>query len=56
MFLPLDFWFCKDLSQSLPLVALQFHDVKLKATFRDIKHIINSENDPDEQMKVTSRC
>jgi len=45
MFIPLDFWFCKDLSQSLPLVALQFHNVKLKATFRDIKHIINSEND-----------
>ena len=43
MFIPLDFWFCKDVSQALPLIALQFHDVKLKATFRGIKHIINSE-------------
>ena len=43
LFIPLDFWFCKDISQSLPLIALQFHDVKLKATFRGIKQIINSE-------------
>ena len=43
IFIPLDFWFCKDISQSLPLIALQFHDVKLKATFRGIKGIINSE-------------
>ena len=50
MFIPLDFWFCKDISQSLPLIALQFHDVKIKATFRGIKDIINSEyvtNDSD---------
>ena len=43
MFIPLDFWCCKDISQSLPLIALQFHDVKLKATFRGIKQIINSQ-------------
>lgn len=43
LFIPLDFWFCKDISQSLPLIALQFHDVKLKARFRGIKDIINSE-------------
>lgn len=48
MFIPLDFWFCKDVSEALPLIALQFHDVKLKATFRAIKHIINSEEYPDD--------
>jgi hypothetical protein len=46
MFIPLDFWFCKDISQAIPLIALQYHDVKLKATFRDIKHIINAEEAP----------
>lgn len=46
LFIPLNFWFCKDISQSLPLIALQFHDVKLKASFRSIKHIINSEEAP----------
>ena len=34
MFIPLDFWFCKDISQAIPLIALQYHDVKLKATSR----------------------
>lgn len=52
IFIPLDFWFCKDASQSLPLIALQFHDVKIKVTFRGIKEIINSEyngNDYNEE-------
>mgnify|MGYP006095642253 FL=1 len=43
LFIPLHFWFCKDISQSIPLIALQFHEVKLKVTFRGIKHIINSQ-------------
>jgi len=43
LFIPLDFWFCKDISQSLPLVALQYHEIKIKATFRSIKSIINSQ-------------
>ena len=50
LFIPLNFWFCKHMSQSIPLIALQFHDVKLKATFRGMKHIINSqyESGPDD--------
>jgi hypothetical protein len=42
LYIPLNFWFCKDISQSIPLIALQFHEVKLKVGFRGIKHIINS--------------
>ena len=30
---PLDFWFCKDAGQALPLVALQYHEVKIKVNF-----------------------
>jgi Major capsid protein N-terminus/Large eukaryotic DNA virus major capsid protein len=32
-YLPLKFFFCKDWSVSLPLVALQFHDVELRITW-----------------------
>lgn len=32
-FLPLKFFFCKDWSVSLPLVALQYHDVELRITW-----------------------
>ena len=33
IFYPLKFFFCKDWSVSLPLVALQFHDVELRITW-----------------------
>jgi hypothetical protein len=33
VFYPLKFFFCKDWSVSLPLVALQFHDVELRITW-----------------------
>ena len=32
-FLPLKFFFCKDWSVALPLVALQYHDVELRITW-----------------------
>ena len=42
MYVPLKFWFCRDISQALPLIALQYHSVNLKFNFRSIKHIINT--------------
>ena len=33
VFFPLKFFFCKDWSVSLPLVALQFHDVEIRITW-----------------------
>ena len=49
LYIPLQFWFTKgDVSLSLPLIALQYHDVKLKVNFRDIKKIINAKEDADE--------
>lgn len=34
-YVPLLFWFCRDPSLSLPLIALQFHEVRLYITFAD---------------------
>jgi hypothetical protein len=31
--IPLSFWFCKDAGQALPLIALQYHEVKINVTF-----------------------
>ena len=44
MYIPLNFWFCKGYEHALPLIALQYHHVNIKATFRDIRTIINSQN------------
>ena len=30
---PLSFWFCKDAGQALPLIALQYHEVKINVHF-----------------------
>ena len=30
---PLSFWFCKDAGQALPLIALQYHEVKVNVNF-----------------------
>ena len=31
--IPLSFWFCKDAGQALPLIALQYHEVKINIDF-----------------------
>jgi len=33
VFVPLPFWFCRNPGLALPLIALQYHEVKLKVTF-----------------------
>ncbi len=42
IFCPLHFWFCEEIGLALPLIALQYHDVDFKITYRGIKDIINS--------------
>ena len=42
VFCPFHFWFCEEIGQSLPLIALQYHEVDFKITYRGIKDIINS--------------
>ena len=33
LMVPLQFWFCRDIGLSIPLIALQYHEVKLKLTW-----------------------
>ena len=42
-YLPLQFWFNRYTNLALPLVALQFHDVKLQFVFRDLDNLINTD-------------
>ena len=36
---PLKFWFCRNPGLALPLIALQYHEVKLKFTFSSISQV-----------------
>jgi hypothetical protein len=42
IYVPLQFWFCRDYGMALPLIALQHHEVKINIEFRDITDLIIS--------------
>ena len=42
LYIPLQFWFCKESGLALPLVALQHHDVKVYVKFRSLDDCITS--------------
>ena len=44
-FLPLQFWFNKNPGLALPLIALQYHEVKIIINFESISNLIRSSND-----------
>jgi hypothetical protein len=39
LYIPLQFWFNTNPGLALPLIALQYHEVKLKLTFRDLNDL-----------------
>ena len=44
LYVPLYFWFCKNIGLSLPLIALQAHEVRFNVTFRKYEELIISSN------------
>lgn len=39
LYIPLQFWFCKDIGSSLPLVALQYQDVRINLKTRPLEQL-----------------
>jgi len=42
---PLYFWFCRNPGLALPLIALQYHEVKVKITFEELKNLVLEDDD-----------
>ena len=42
LYIPLKFWFCRNPGLALPLIALQYHEVKVKLTTRAIDSLVNA--------------
>ena len=42
MYVPLQFWFCNNPGLALPLIALQYHEVKLNVQFAQASNVINT--------------
>lgn len=38
LYIPLEFWFCRNPGLALPLIALQYHEVKINLEFNDVKN------------------
>jgi hypothetical protein len=38
LYIPLEFWFCRNIGLALPLIALQYHEVKLKIDFETFQN------------------
>jgi len=38
LYIPLEFWFCRNIGLALPLIALQYHEVKLKIEFETLNN------------------
>jgi hypothetical protein len=40
LFIPLQFWFCRNPGLAIPLIALQFHEIRLKITFEKFENLV----------------
>lgn len=47
MYIPLQFWFCKNPGLALPLIALQYHEVRFNITFNDVVNVIRTDTGND---------
>ena len=41
LYVPLQFWFCRNKGLALPLIALQYHQLKISFQFRKLKELIH---------------
>ena len=40
VYIPLQFWFCRNIGLALPLIALQYHEVKLNIKFKPLSELV----------------
>jgi hypothetical protein len=45
VYVPLEFWFCRNVGLALPLIALQYHEVKLNMTYASKNEMVVASDD-----------
>ena len=40
LFIPLQFWFCRNPGLAIPLIALQYHEIRVKITFEKFQNLL----------------
>jgi len=54
LFIPLQFWFCRNPGLALPLIALQYHEVKINIEFRNAAECCGTEDGKMPSIKLNS--
>ena len=54
LYIPLEFWFCRNVGLALPLIALQYHEVKIKIDFETRKNCTIGTETRFEELKDVS--
>ena len=54
LFIPLEFWFCRNIGSALPLVSMQYHDVEIQVEFRKFSELYNPFDANPDRVKITS--
>ena len=42
IYVPLEFWFCRNVGLSLPLIALQYHEVKINIEYAQLSELVDT--------------
>jgi len=53
VYVPLTFWFCRNNGLALPLIALQYHDVRINFNFQPASSLVLSENGTTVTASIT---
>ena len=58
LFIPLQFWFCRNAGLALPLIALQYHEVKFNIQFRTASECYVTDDGlaPSSAASAAGRC
>jgi len=54
LYVPLQFWFCRNPGLALPLIALQYHEVKINITFNKIEKCLWAAKGDDHKKETTA--
>jgi len=53
LYIPLEFWFCRNVGLALPLIALQYHEVKININFNELTKSYASASSGAEDSNLT---
>jgi hypothetical protein len=54
IYVPLEFWFCRNIGLALPLIALQYHEVKLNFTYATSSELVDKNGNISDVLDETT--